>query len=93
MKYVPWKDYKLVAADLKKIYQASTEDEALQALEQFSQRWDLKYPQVSRSWRAHWNNLNTLFRYPSDIRKAIYTSSMVQKSQVLLDLYWDTCGA
>jgi transposase-like protein len=44
MKYVLWKDYKLVTADLKRIYQSVTEDEALMALDEFSERWDVKYP-------------------------------------------------
>jgi len=74
MKFVPWKDYKAIAADLKAIYQAATEEKALQSLDQFAQRWDEKYPQISKSWRAHWQNLNTLFNYPQDIRKAIYTT-------------------
>lgn len=78
VRYVPWKDYKAVTADLKKIYQSATEEEALQALEQLSQRWDSKYPQISRSWRAHWDNINTLFKYPDDIRKAIYTTNAIE---------------
>jgi transposase-like protein len=78
MKYVPWKDYKPIAADLKRIYQSVTEEEALQALDQFSACWDDKYPQISRSWRAHWDNLNTLFNYPDDIRKAIYTTNAIE---------------
>lgn len=84
VKYVPWKDYlcprgyKAVTADLKLIYQSVTEAEALLALEQFSARWDGKYPQISRSWRAHWHNLNTLFDYPEDIRKAIYTTNAIE---------------
>ncbi|WP_447471824.1 IS256 family transposase [Vibrio harveyi] len=78
VKYVPWKDYKVVTADLKKIYQSKTEDEALLALEQFSDKWDDKYPQISRSWTAHWNNLNTLFNYPEDIRRAIYTTNAIE---------------
>ncbi len=78
MKFVPWKDYKAIAADLKKIYQSATEDEALLCLEQFSERWDEKYPQISKSWRAHWQNLNTLFNYPHDIRKAIYTTNAIE---------------
>jgi transposase-like protein len=78
MKYVPWKDYKPVAADLKRIYQSITEEEALLALDQFSDRWDAKYPQISRSWRAHWENINTLFNYPEDIRKAIYTTNAIE---------------
>ena len=50
VKYVPWKDYKAVTADLKQIYQSVTEDEALLALDQFSGRWDEQYPQISKSW-------------------------------------------
>ncbi len=78
IKYVPWKDYKPVTADLKRIYQASTEEQALLALDQFSERWDGKYPQISKSWRTHWPNLNTLFNYPDDIRKAIYTTNAIE---------------
>jgi len=78
MKYVPWKDYKHVAANLKQIYQSATEEEALLVLDNFSDTWDEKYPQISRSWRSHWHNLNTLFNYPEDIRKAIYTTNAIE---------------
>jgi len=78
VKYVPWKDYKPVTADLKRIYRSVTEEEALQALTEFSERWDDKYPQISRSWRSHWDNLNTLFNYPEDIRRAIYTTNAIE---------------
>jgi len=78
VKYVPWKDYKPVTADLKQIYQSATEEEALQALDQFAEKWDEKYPQISRTWQAHWQNLNTLFSYPPDIRKAIYTTNAIE---------------
>ncbi len=50
LKFVPWKDYKAVTADLKQIYQSATEQEAALELEQFAQKWDDKYPQISRSW-------------------------------------------
>jgi putative transposase len=78
MKYVSWKDYKAIAADLKRIYKSVTEEEALLALEQFAERWDDKYPQISKSWRTHWDNLNTLFNYPEDIRRAIYTTNAIE---------------
>ena len=78
VKYVPWKDYKPVKADLKRIYQSATEDEALQALDEFAARWDERYPQISRSWRSHWQNLNTLYHYPADIRKVIYTTNAIE---------------
>ena len=78
VRYVPWKDYKAVTTDLKNIYQSTTEEQALLALEQFETRWDEHYPQISRSWRTHWHNLNTLFNYPADIRKAIYTTNAIE---------------
>lgn len=78
LKYVPYKDYKAVTADLKSLYQASTEDEALRALERFSDRWDEKYPRISKSWLDNWQNLNTLFQYPADIRKVIYTTNAIE---------------
>lgn len=78
LKFVPWKDYKQVTADLKRIYQSVTEAEAKLELEQFSDKWDDKYPQISRSWRANWENLNTLYDYPADIRKVIYTTNAIE---------------
>jgi transposase-like protein len=78
MKFVPWKDYKAIAAGLKSIYQSATEEDALKSLDDFAERWDDKYPQISKSWRAHWQNLNTLFNYPPDIRKAIYTTNAIE---------------
>jgi len=78
IKFVPWKDYKAVTADLKKIYQSSSEEEAHRALDQFADRWDEKYPQISKSWRSNWENLNTLFEYPAEIRKAIYTTNAIE---------------
>lgn len=78
LKFVPWKDYKAITADLKRIYQSITEDEALMALDQFEQRWDGKYPNISRSWRNNWQNVSTLFNYPEDIRKAIYTTNAIE---------------
>ncbi len=78
LKFVPWKDYKAVTANLKLIYQSVTEEEALQALDQFAERWDNQYPQISKSWRNNWANLNTIFQYPEEIRKAIYTTNAIE---------------
>ena len=76
--WVQINNYKAVTAELKQIYQSVTEEEALLALDKFSQKWDDKYPQISRSWHAHWHNLNTLFDYPQEIRKAIYTTNAIE---------------
>ena len=78
LKYVSWKDYKAVTADLKRVYRLATEDEALLELERFGDAWDSQYPQITKSWRNHWQNLNTLFNYPEDIRMAIYTTNAIE---------------
>ncbi|KKF37430.1 IS256 family transposase [Erwinia tracheiphila] len=78
LKYVAWKDYKAVTGGLKTVYQAPTEAAARMALDAFAEEWDDKYPQISKSWRAHGENLNTFFGYPSDIRKAIYTTNAIE---------------
>ncbi len=51
LKYVSWKDYKAVTADLKLIYQAVTEQVALQELANFEQKWQAKYPLIAKSWQ------------------------------------------
>lgn len=78
LKYVSWTDYKAVTQDLKTVYQSPTEEAALMALDQFAQTWDDKYPQISKSWRTHWENLNTFFAYPAEIRKAISTTNAIE---------------
>ena len=65
-------------ADLKKVYTASTEDIALLELDTFAEKWDSKYPTISKSWREKWATLSTYFKYPEEIRKIIYTTNTVE---------------
>ena len=51
LKYDPYKDRKAVTADLKEIYLAPSEDAASSALDRFSEKWDIKYSMISKSWR------------------------------------------
>jgi putative transposase len=78
LKYVSYKDRKAVASDLKKIYQSATVDEAELELSVFEGTWSEKFPSISKSWRNNWDNLITLFDYPDDIRKAIYTTNAIE---------------
>ena len=78
LKYVAYKDYKAVTRDLKTIYRATTLAEAERALDTFAQRWDEKYPSISALWLRHWDNWITLFDYPEDIRRAIYTTHAIE---------------
>ena len=78
MKYVPWKDRKAVAKDLKPIYQAATLAESEAALDAFSEKWDEVYPAVSQIWIRHWENVIPIFDYPMEIRRVIYTTNAIE---------------
>jgi transposase-like protein len=76
--FVAWKDRKEVVTDLKAIYHSVTVEEAEKELDAFASKWDDKYPRISRSWKAHWDNLITFFQYPKEIRKVIYTTNAIE---------------
>jgi putative transposase len=77
-KYVPWKDRKAVAKDLRAVYGAGSLKEAEHALDKFSDLWDAKYPAISPSWRSDWDRLTVFFDYSADIRKVIYTTNAIE---------------
>ncbi len=78
LRYVSWKQRKAVAADLRRIYSASTLTEAEQALAAFAERWDQEHPDISQSWRNNWERLSVFFDYPPQIRKVIYTTNAIE---------------
>jgi len=78
LKYVPWKERRAVAADLRAIYGAPTLADAEQALERFADRWDTKYPAMSPSWLADWDRLTVFFDSPPAIRRAVYTTNAIE---------------
>ncbi len=69
---------KKVAADLKEIYAAVSETEAEAALESFENEWDKKYPAIAKSWKNNWNEVTPFFKFPDDIRRAIYTTNAIE---------------
>ncbi len=78
MKYVSYKEQKAVMADLKKVYQALTFEEAEYAFEEFKEQWGNKHPIIINSWENNWLELTTYFEYPYEIRKMIYTANMIE---------------
>jgi len=78
LKYVSWKERKVVAHDLKGIYKAATEKEALSSLDDFEKKWGKRYPHISKSWRENWGELATYFKYPQEIRTLIYTTNPIE---------------
>ena len=68
---LPW-------ADLKKIYTSVTLDEAEENLLRFSEKWRKQYPSCVKSWEDNWDILSTFFAYPTEIRKIIYTTNIIE---------------
>lgn len=77
-RYVSYKDIKALMADLKKVYAAVDEETALYELDNFAEKWDSKYPKISQSWRNHWAELSTYFKYPQSVRTLIYTTNSIE---------------
>jgi len=78
LKYVSYKDRKAVVADLKPIYRATIEEEAMLALESFEIKWSKIYPQIAKSWYNNWANLVIFMGYPPSIKKIIYTTNAIE---------------
>jgi Transposase and inactivated derivatives len=78
LKYVSYKDQKALMADLKKVYQALTLEEAEYNFLEFKEKWGKKHQIVIRSWENNWLELTAFFAYPPEIRKIIYTTNIVE---------------
>lgn len=78
LRFVSWKDYKAVTGGLKSIYQASTEESALLALDTFEKQWLSQYPKIADSWRNNWENIRCIFSYCDEIRRAVYTTNAIE---------------
>lgn len=76
--YVAWKDRKAFVADLKTIYQAPTREAAELRLLELGERWGNVCAVAVRSWEKHWEDLATMFAYPAEIRRLIYTTNTVE---------------
>ena len=77
-KFVNYKDMRPFVKDLKAIYQAPTEELALEKLDELEENWGKKYPSSVASWRNNWPQLSTFFKYPQEIRKIIYTTNSIE---------------
>ena len=78
LRFVPYKDKKKVAADLKKIYTAVDRDHAESELERFAETWDAKYPMISASWIENWERIVPFLAFPPDVRRAVYTTNTIE---------------
>lgn len=77
-RYVSYKHIKEFTRDLKSIYTAVNEEQALNAFTQVKEKWGKQYPSAVRSWEDNWENLVTFFAYPVELRRIIYTTNVIE---------------
>jgi transposase-like protein len=78
LRFVTWKERKVVAEDLKPVYKAPTEESALQNLDLFAQKWDGRYPHIAKSWRKNWFEISPFFKFSKAIRTLMYTTNPIE---------------
>lgn len=78
LKYIPDKDRKAFAADLKTIYHASDEEKARLALDRVTEKWTTKYPNSMKRWYDNWDAITPIFKFSPDVRKVIYTTNAIE---------------
>jgi transposase-like protein len=74
------KDLHEIIQDMKNIYESTTLEYAEKELESFTGKWSSKYPKVTKSWHEDKNELFTFFKYPSSIRRSIYTTNWIERT-------------
>ena len=77
-RFISYKHIKEFMVDLKKVYQSITEEQALNNLSVFKEKWNTLYPSAIKSWEENWDILSTFFDYPVEIRKVIYTTNIIE---------------
>lgn len=78
LQYVASKDRKAFVADLKTLYQAPTREAAETRLLELGERWGERYAIAVRSWEQNWDELATMFEYPAEVRRLIYTTNSIE---------------
>jgi len=78
LKYVPDKDRKAFATDLKSIYQAPTEEQGRANMEAVTEKWQGKYPNAMKSWSSNWDVICPIFKFSAEVRKVIYTTNAIE---------------
>ena len=93
LNYVSWRERKRVAADLKAIYRAATENQAELELNEFIARWGDKYQAIGKLWKENWERVIPFFGFPPDVRRVIYTTNAVESLHMSLRKIIKTRGS
>lgn len=79
LEYASYKDHRALAAALRPIYAAASEEAARQALQDFADGpWGVKYPTIEQSWQRAWEHVVPFYVFPPEIRRVVYTTNAIE---------------
>ena len=78
LRFVPDKQRRKVAQDLRPIYTAASVDDAAEALEAFDREWGERYPMITTTWRSTWEHVIPFLAFPPEVRRVVYTTNTIE---------------
>ena len=77
-KYASKRDWAQIAKDLRPVYTAASESEALDRFAEFSGKWEKHYPAIIRLWENAWAEFVPFLRFDQEIRTVICTTNAIE---------------
>ena len=77
-KYASKRDWAQIAKDLKPVYTAASESEALDRFAEFSGKWEKRYPAIIRLWENAWAEFVPFLAFDREIRTVICTTNAIE---------------
>lgn len=85
LRTVNWRHRKAVAAELRAVYLAPSEQAAQQALHQFAASpLGTTYPEIAALWQRHWMRISPALLYPVPVRRLLYSTNAIESLHATL---------
>ncbi len=77
-RYASRRDWDKLAKDLRPVYTAATEAEALDRFAEFSGTWEARYPAIIKLWETAWAEFTPFLAFDREIRTLITTTNAIE---------------
>jgi putative transposase len=78
LRYVNYKDRRVLAHELRPVYTAPNADAALVELDRFDEQWGARYPMIAEAWRRDWEHIVPFLALPEALRRVVYTTNTIE---------------
>ena len=77
-RYASKKDWWAISRDLRPVYTAASEADALERFAEFSEKWEARYPAIVRLWEKAWAEFVPFLQFDREIRRVICTTNAIE---------------